>query len=437
MSKAVSNKTRNNISGRHTSRDSLRLSQLSCRLSQLSCRLSQLSGTLSILLLRDTRNVSLLRENVKCVHCRNALRASRNMRLFYYPFGMRINGQHFTNTELINKYLYNSKELQDQTGYYDYGFRQYEAQLGRWHVIDAMAERFLSESPYAYVNNDPISYTDFMGLTTWADINSIINDLMNSPYGGTWTSGGGITYFSSDNDAMSHALSNGFYDSSVYTPGGGGSSRFGGRLRINKNVSFSRFRYQRGFGGFLMQLKAWFSMKFDWEKKSRWDDLTFDKLWDNYPSSSIEHIDPSTGKDIFSDHCAINVSEALEKSGVNLSSANYTKCWHCSGSGNHAIRAQELANYILIKIKPVKLKGNNYESYVKGKTGIIFFQDYWQRNGETGRTGDHIDLWNKNELASIGFFLTLIRGWFPETSEEYFDMSDLRKSKEVWFWEID
>ncbi len=154
MSKAATNKTRNNISGKHTRRDSLRLSQLSC--------------TLSILLLRDTRNLSLLRENVKCVHCRDDLRAYRNMRLSHYTAGMRINGQHYYNGLLsgveANKFLYNGKELQDQTGYYDYGFRQYEPQLGRWHVIDAMAEKYTSTSPYAYVMNNPVNSVDIMGL---------------------------------------------------------------------------------------------------------------------------------------------------------------------------------------------------------------------------------------------------------------------------------
>ncbi len=89
----------------------------------------------------------------------------------YYPFGMRMSGQHFTNTELLNKFLYNGKELQDQTGYYDYlptgqagGFRQLDPQLGRWHVIDAMAEKYMSTSPYAYVMNNPISSVDVMGL---------------------------------------------------------------------------------------------------------------------------------------------------------------------------------------------------------------------------------------------------------------------------------
>ncbi len=44
------------------------------------------------------------------------------------------------------------------------GFRQYEPQLGRWHVVDAMAEKYFSESPYNYVGNNPVSITDMLGL---------------------------------------------------------------------------------------------------------------------------------------------------------------------------------------------------------------------------------------------------------------------------------
>jgi len=167
----------------------------------------------------------------------------------------------------------------------------------------------------------------------------------------------------------------------------------------------------------------------------------FDDLWDNYPSKSPKHKDPN-GNDIFSDHCAINLSEALIKSGMKLDGYKGTKCWgKCPlGSGSHALRAQELATYLKdVKKLPVNvLTGANFEENVADKTGIIFFKDYWQRSGETGdtRTGDHIDLWNKNELASIGLILTFIRRTFPEISENLLDMSDLRKSKQVLFFEI-
>ncbi len=66
---------------------------------------------------------------------------------------------------MINKYLYNSKEQQNQTGWYAYGFRRLSPQLERWHVANAMAENYTSQSPYNYVGNNPVSRTDFMGLT--------------------------------------------------------------------------------------------------------------------------------------------------------------------------------------------------------------------------------------------------------------------------------
>ena len=55
------------------------------------------------------------------------------------------------NSESENKLLYNGKEKDGFTGFYEYGFRDYDAQLGRWHVRDAMAEKYYTTSPYAYV----------------------------------------------------------------------------------------------------------------------------------------------------------------------------------------------------------------------------------------------------------------------------------------------
>ena len=83
----------------------------------------------------------------------------------YYPFGMRMSGAHYTNTDLINKYLYNRKELQDQTNWYSYGFREMDPQLGRWHVVDALSEKYYSGSPYSYAGNDPVSNIDVAGLS--------------------------------------------------------------------------------------------------------------------------------------------------------------------------------------------------------------------------------------------------------------------------------
>ncbi len=86
----------------------------------------------------------------------------------YYPFGMTMSGLSFIDVddEDKNLYLFNGKELQTEFGYenYDYGARHFDAQLGRWHVIDPMAESYYSQSPYHFSGNNPIYFVDNNGM---------------------------------------------------------------------------------------------------------------------------------------------------------------------------------------------------------------------------------------------------------------------------------
>jgi len=175
--------------------------------------------------------------------------------------------------------------------------------------------------------------------------------------------------------------------------------------------------------------------------------ITFKMLWDNYPTEKVIHNIDGKGTD-FSNHCAINVSHSLYKSGVLLKSfPKGRKCWGCptpneKGKGIHALAAQELADFLNKKPFyncPVaqELTGNNYKSLLDNKKGVIFFKDYWQRSNEKGtdnRSGDHIDLWNDNVLASEGS----AQSFLTQTLGLYWDgvYSDHKVAKEVLFWEI-
>ena len=79
----------------------------------------------------------------------------------YYPFGSM-----FAQNNLDkNTYLYNGKELNNEFfENYDYGARFYDAQIGRFHTIDALTEKFYFLTPYQYGSNNPVTNIDIDGL---------------------------------------------------------------------------------------------------------------------------------------------------------------------------------------------------------------------------------------------------------------------------------
>ncbi|PWN58536.1 DUF6443 domain-containing protein [Chryseobacterium viscerum] len=77
----------------------------------------------------------------------------------YYAFGMNHVGGIKSLLGGYLNYKYNGKELQE-SGMYDYGARFYMPDLGRWGVVDPLAEKMTRHSPYNYAFNNPIRFID-------------------------------------------------------------------------------------------------------------------------------------------------------------------------------------------------------------------------------------------------------------------------------------
>jgi len=87
----------------------------------------------------------------------------------YDPFGMKLGGLGYV-SDIENKYLFQGKEFNDEAidtdsdgntdtymNWYDFEARQFDPQIGRWHVVDPVAQ---TASPYAAMGNNPVSNID-------------------------------------------------------------------------------------------------------------------------------------------------------------------------------------------------------------------------------------------------------------------------------------
>lgn len=166
----------------------------------------------------------------------------------------------------------------------------------------------------------------------------------------------------------------------------------------------------------------------------------FKTLWDNYPDVEqmkqvCFHSQTQGRTEPFDNYCSILMSECLIRSGISIQGCSGVKCWSHFGA-KHMIQAEQLAK-CLRKSPPSgfgkaeSISPLTFQKLLSGRTGVIFFKDYWSRGAETfpNRSGDHIDLWNNNRITGASM-------WYRSLIEFLGLVSDLNKSREIWFWEV-
>ncbi|MGP9826916.1 type VI secretion system amidase effector protein Tae4 [Ectopseudomonas khazarica] len=168
--------------------------------------------------------------------------------------------------------------------------------------------------------------------------------------------------------------------------------------------------------------------------------LIFKELWESHPTITGEDNPCTTNGQVnFSDQCAIRIGVALNACGVDTSSIPGVRyCWHHKKSAGHILAAEELAvaltRYRIPGLGPVqKIDPSKFKDELISQRGIIFFKDYWLRQGESfaNRSGDHIDLWNGTRLTDWFSWARIQAGFSWQGT-----FSDFEDSKQVWFWKV-
>jgi RHS repeat-associated protein len=106
----------------------------------------------------------------------------------YYAYGLKIatlssrKFPHGSEGAIKNNYLYNGKELFEDAdlNWYDYGFRNYDPQIGRFTQLDPLTFDYPFLTPYQYASCDPITNIDVDGLEGCPSVGGMVGYVGNA-----------------------------------------------------------------------------------------------------------------------------------------------------------------------------------------------------------------------------------------------------------------
>lgn len=184
--------------------------------------------------------------------------------------------------------------------------------------------------------------------------------------------------------------------------------------------------------------------------------ITFTELWDSFydnnpPPYNINGEVPEG----FENQCAIRMSVTFHRTGVKMTtfSSKYIKPENNEASLGRLLlgglptstRANEFA--LWLKTRPVcgigpaeNITGKDWQEKIKGRTGIVFFGEYWSRDGlEELRdiaSGGHIDLWNKSKLTDNWTTFWRFTLGIDSMNIGPYRYTDYSKAKRILFFEV-
>ncbi|MDH6310600.1 RHS repeat-associated protein [Dysgonomonas sp. PFB1-18] len=163
----------------------------------------------------------------------------------YVPFGEVFIEER--NNTWNTPYLFNAKELDEETGLYYYGARYYDPRTSIWLSTDPLQEKYPNISTYAYCIQNPVKYVDPNGMdwyqhaesggTFWQEGNAGHVDRDGLRYNNIGAAYVDITGNMSVSFMQDQVLSVNFLDEST-----SGGDRFGSQLSQGEKSFFDKWR---------------------------------------------------------------------------------------------------------------------------------------------------------------------------------------------------